>query len=125
MNSTLSWTAVLNQNGGWRLGAHQGSLHYTAPDRGSRVEKGAGRKGKKKKEGKKDAHEGPRVSKEEGVKRGEDGGDSLRWVTQNGREERRKKERETRGGKGVAESEGWMAREREGEKEKNAGVSKS
>lgn len=39
MNSTLSWTAVLNQNGGWRLGAHQGSLHYTAPDRGSMVEK--------------------------------------------------------------------------------------
>lgn len=39
MNSTLSWTAVLNQNGGWRLGAHQGSLHYTAPDRGCRQEK--------------------------------------------------------------------------------------
>lgn len=44
MNSTLSWTAVLNQNGGWRLGAHQGSLHYTAPDRGSRVEKMQGEK---------------------------------------------------------------------------------
>ena len=29
VNSTLSWTAVLNQNGGWKLGAHQGSLHYT------------------------------------------------------------------------------------------------
>lgn len=51
----------------------------------------------RKKKGVKDAHEGPRVSREEGVKRGKDGGDSLRWVTQNGREERRKKERETRG----------------------------
>lgn len=39
MNSTLSWTAVLNQNGGWRLGARRGSLHYTAPDRGSRMER--------------------------------------------------------------------------------------
>ncbi len=52
MNSTLSWTAVLNQNGGWRLGAHQGSLHYTAPDRRSRVEKmQGGEKGERRMEG--------------------------------------------------------------------------
>lgn len=51
MNSTLSWTAVLNQNGGWRLGAHQGSLHYTAPDRGSRVEKKQGREKEKDAQG--------------------------------------------------------------------------
>lgn len=92
MNSTLSWTAVLNQNGGWRLGAHQGSLYYTAPDGRSRVEKMQGReKGERRKE---------RVLREEGINKGRRR-DSLRWATQNGRERGRGVERETRKGSGI------------------------
>lgn len=75
MNSTLSWTAVLNQNGGWRLGAHQGSLHYTAPDRGNGVERSRGEK--------RETHRGD--LKREGRKKKKGWRHSLRWETQQGR----------------------------------------